>query len=219
MKKTSRKRAGAQRGPRGARGQRGEPGITPDAVAALIESMEHLRADAAIQFKRIAQRPLLRWPTRRCLWCPAFSMMPKIPSSTRTQEVVEAMVAAMKSPFGVDGPTTYRSLLEAYEGEQQESDDRAEALFILGLLMGAESSERPIQQEELRSPEFHWPPQAIIRADMRSHLATHGLAETLKLVAEVAAESTPEPGPILAEHGRRIAALERQLSPVTLERQ
>ena len=47
--------ARTRRGLRGLRGLQGRPGISPDAVRALIDSMEQIKADAGIQFQRIAQ--------------------------------------------------------------------------------------------------------------------------------------------------------------------
>ena len=70
--------------------------------------------------------------------------------------------------------------------------------------------------------QFNWPPRPLVRAVLRSNVETNGLAATVQLLAEVAEEPQrrpclaeepqPEPRPILAEHGRRIAAIERQLS-------
>ncbi|MQA29224.1 MAG: hypothetical protein GEU82_05200 [Luteitalea sp.] len=51
----SRTPAEASRGQRGLRGMRGAPGITPRELHAMIGSFEKMQADAAIQFKRIAQ--------------------------------------------------------------------------------------------------------------------------------------------------------------------
>ena len=50
-----------ERGERGARGERGErgavgaPGVTPEVLRALTDKLEQMRADAAVQFQRIAQ--------------------------------------------------------------------------------------------------------------------------------------------------------------------
>jgi hypothetical protein len=50
-----------QRGPRGLKGQRGAegkrgvPGIEPAEIHAIIENIEKVRYEAAVQFKRIAQ--------------------------------------------------------------------------------------------------------------------------------------------------------------------
>ena len=50
-----------QRGPRGLKGQRGAdgkpgaPGIAPAEIHAIIENIERVRDEAAVQFKRIAQ--------------------------------------------------------------------------------------------------------------------------------------------------------------------
>jgi hypothetical protein len=43
------------KGKRGAEGKRGAPGIEPSEIQALIEDMEKVRDEAAVQFKRIAQ--------------------------------------------------------------------------------------------------------------------------------------------------------------------
>jgi hypothetical protein len=47
--------AKSTRGRRGVRGKRGRPGIEPKELHGIIENLEKIHADAAIQFKRIAQ--------------------------------------------------------------------------------------------------------------------------------------------------------------------
>jgi hypothetical protein len=44
-----------QRGPRGHEGKRGAPGIEPKEIHAMIEDIEKIQDEAAIQFRRIAQ--------------------------------------------------------------------------------------------------------------------------------------------------------------------
>jgi hypothetical protein len=44
-----------RRGPRGLEGKRGAPGIEPKEIHAIIESIEKIQDEAALQFKRIAQ--------------------------------------------------------------------------------------------------------------------------------------------------------------------
>lgn len=54
-KKTKRKQARqVTRGPRGERGARGAPGIEPEVIEQLLESVEQLRAEAEIQLHRMA---------------------------------------------------------------------------------------------------------------------------------------------------------------------
>ena len=44
-----------RRGPRGIKGKRGAPGIEPREIHAMIESIEKIQDEAALQFKRTAQ--------------------------------------------------------------------------------------------------------------------------------------------------------------------
>jgi hypothetical protein len=55
VSKKSQRRAKTRRGQRGLRGAHGAPGIAPEALKAIIRTMEKLQSDAAIQFTRIAQ--------------------------------------------------------------------------------------------------------------------------------------------------------------------
>lgn len=43
------------KGKRGVEGKRGVPGITPSEIHAIIDDIERVRDEAAVQFKRIAQ--------------------------------------------------------------------------------------------------------------------------------------------------------------------
>ena len=47
--------AKVRRGPRGLAGRPGAPGIEPKEIHSIIESIEKIQFEAAIQFKRIAQ--------------------------------------------------------------------------------------------------------------------------------------------------------------------
>jgi hypothetical protein len=47
--------AGGPRGYRGSRGRQGSPGIAPEALQRIIDTLEALQDDAGIQFRRIAQ--------------------------------------------------------------------------------------------------------------------------------------------------------------------
>ena len=55
------KATGGRRGPRGIKGtrgvagRRGEPGVKRTEIEAIIENIEKVRAEARVQFKRIAQ--------------------------------------------------------------------------------------------------------------------------------------------------------------------
>jgi hypothetical protein len=44
-----------RRGPRGLEGKRGVPGIEPKEIHAIIENIEKIQDEAALQFKRTAQ--------------------------------------------------------------------------------------------------------------------------------------------------------------------
>jgi hypothetical protein len=44
-----------RRGPRGLEGKRGAPGIEPKEIHAIIENIEKIQDEAALQFKRTAQ--------------------------------------------------------------------------------------------------------------------------------------------------------------------
>ena len=45
----------SERGPRGFVGRRGTPGVKPDELRTIIEDIEKVQAEAALQFKRTAQ--------------------------------------------------------------------------------------------------------------------------------------------------------------------
>ena len=49
------KQPGTAKARRGPRGREGKPGIEPKEIHVIIEDIEKIRAEAAIQFKRIAQ--------------------------------------------------------------------------------------------------------------------------------------------------------------------
>jgi hypothetical protein len=44
-----------RRGPRGIKGKRGAPGIEPREIHAIVENIEKIQDEAALQFKRTAQ--------------------------------------------------------------------------------------------------------------------------------------------------------------------